>query len=377
MTRAPIALAAIFMAGCYDAPRPECGFRCGPSAACPDDYTCASDSRCHRNGAPPDMVCESPDAMPPPDAYSPRVVFTNPTAGAMVDPATTIEVGFDVDVVRVTSLSFKVSITSTSMPVIGVVNYDPPTRRATFDANGLPQNAELLVRLTDDISDPESNRSLMPTSFTFRTGSDTTAPAILATNPATGSMNAPVVSSVSFAFSEDVSNANGTTVSVSDSLGPIAGTVNYFPAIQTAVFAPQDQLEPNHPYTGRVTTGVTDLSGNALATTFTMTFSTGADTFAPNVRVSAPANGDTNVPVNSNIVVTFDEPVGNVTATSFQVNGGAITGTLTPSNNNKVWTFDPASDLPAGSTITVSLSAAIEDLSGNTLTATSYSFTTM
>ncbi|HET9625505.1 MAG TPA: hypothetical protein VFP84_29260 [Kofleriaceae bacterium] len=54
------------LAACYDVPEPDCGFVCGPDdrgtghTACPDDYTCAADHRCHRNGAPANLVCASP-----------------------------------------------------------------------------------------------------------------------------------------------------------------------------------------------------------------------------------------------------------------------------------------------------------------------------
>jgi hypothetical protein len=47
---------------CYDVPAPDCGFVCGPADACPDGYTCANDHRCHRNGAPADLMCSPPDA---------------------------------------------------------------------------------------------------------------------------------------------------------------------------------------------------------------------------------------------------------------------------------------------------------------------------
>lgn len=57
-------VSALWLA-CYDAPRPDCGFRCGPDAACPADYTCsARDGRCHRDGAPENLVCAPPDAAP-------------------------------------------------------------------------------------------------------------------------------------------------------------------------------------------------------------------------------------------------------------------------------------------------------------------------
>nr|HEX4314857.1 hypothetical protein [Kofleriaceae bacterium] len=52
-----IALAALAATGCYSTFEPACGFLCGTGGACPDDYTCATDSVCHRNGSPADLVC--------------------------------------------------------------------------------------------------------------------------------------------------------------------------------------------------------------------------------------------------------------------------------------------------------------------------------
>ncbi|HEX4418936.1 MAG TPA: hypothetical protein VH165_13585 [Kofleriaceae bacterium] len=65
-----LALGGAVMIACYDIPRPDCGFLCGPDNACPDDYTCADDHRCHRNGAPAGLICPTPDAAAdgPPDA---------------------------------------------------------------------------------------------------------------------------------------------------------------------------------------------------------------------------------------------------------------------------------------------------------------------
>jgi hypothetical protein len=61
------------LAGCYNKFEPACGFRCGPAGACPDDYTCAPDDNCHKNGTPSAMLCgidAAVDAPPdaPPDA---------------------------------------------------------------------------------------------------------------------------------------------------------------------------------------------------------------------------------------------------------------------------------------------------------------------
>jgi len=53
------------IAACYEVPRPDCGFVCGPGGACPDGYACASDHTCHRNGTPDSLVCGHPDAAVP------------------------------------------------------------------------------------------------------------------------------------------------------------------------------------------------------------------------------------------------------------------------------------------------------------------------
>lgn len=74
--RALLVLGALF-SGCYDVPKPDCGFVCGPDSACPDEYTCADDHRCHRDGTPSTLVCAPPDAAvvdgppEPPDAAAP------------------------------------------------------------------------------------------------------------------------------------------------------------------------------------------------------------------------------------------------------------------------------------------------------------------
>jgi len=89
-----VGLAGAIIVACYDVPRPDCGFVCGPDSACPDGYTCADDHYCHRAGAPLDLVCSQPDAALPIDAARDAMIDAG---GGMTDAAidAAIDAGID------------------------------------------------------------------------------------------------------------------------------------------------------------------------------------------------------------------------------------------------------------------------------------------
>jgi predicted extracellular nuclease len=83
----------------------------------------------------------------------------------------------------------------------------------------------------------------------------------------------------------------------------------------------------------------------------------------PTVTAVTPPNGATNVPVSSNVVITFSEPV-NVNGDWFSLACGT-SGTRTPGANNvtvtggpTVFTLDPDSDFAQGETCTLTVFAA-------------------
>ena len=57
-----VVLAGAIIVACYEIPKPDCGFLCGPGGACPEGYTCGDNQRCRRVGAPTPLVCPNPDA---------------------------------------------------------------------------------------------------------------------------------------------------------------------------------------------------------------------------------------------------------------------------------------------------------------------------
>ena len=55
------------LSACYETPRPECAFQCGPTGTCPDGYACRADGWCKREGVPSDFDCGELEADAEPD----------------------------------------------------------------------------------------------------------------------------------------------------------------------------------------------------------------------------------------------------------------------------------------------------------------------
>jgi hypothetical protein len=212
---------------------------------------------------------------------------------------------------------------------------------------------------------------------------DRTAPTVTATNPGAGATNVARDAAVSATFSEELASSSVTssTFTLTPAGGAaIAGTVALVTGNTTATFTPSSPLAFGTTYTARLTTGVTDVAGNALPQAHTWTFTTVANA-APTVTATTPAAGASNVARNTTITATFSEPIApaSVTATTFQVSpaqGAAITGTLAV--NGAVVTFTPAAPLLFDTTYNVVLSTGITDVDGASLaSAHTWSFRTL
>jgi hypothetical protein len=210
--------------------------------------------------------------------------------------------------------------------------------------------------------------------WTFTTGAaaDTTAPTVTFSVPADGDTGAAINKKITATFSEAVDPLTITTTTFTvtgPGVTPVAGTVVYAGA--TATFTPTGGLAANTTYTATITNGAEDLAGNALASDYVWTFTTGAapDTTAPTVSLTAPADGETGVLTNKKITATFSEamdPLTISTATFTTLSGAtAVSGTVTYSGVTAV--FTPATDLAADTSYIVTITTGAEDLAGNPL----------
>ncbi len=381
--------ACLAMVGCYTVPKPDCGFFCGSGGACPEDYTCSTaDNRCHLDGSGPQM-CATHDAGPidaldaPGDVaidgnVAPTVVGKTPADSASgVSVATTVTATFSEEVFGVNPSTFTLKQGATV--IAASVTYTPGQHLAVLDpTDQLAANTTYTATLSTSIGDVDGV-GIPATTWTFTTGLDMVGPSVSLTNPASGGTLVSVIANVTAQFDEPVVGITTTTFTLKNGAAAIPGTTSYAAATKTAKFTPDAQLPGGVVLTATLTAGITDTVANALAgAPMTWSFTTDADDISPSLQSSTPTSGAINVSTGTTITAVFDEPVTNVTLTSFTVNdGAAVTGTLTNTMGGRSWTFTPTAALPAGVTVTASLSTAITDAAGNPLLApVSITFTT-
>lgn len=218
-----------------------------------------------------------------------------------------------------------------------------------------------------------AGNALPPQTLTFRTEAapDTTPPTIVRTLPASNSTGVAVTSPLVVTFSEpmDRDSVQLATTPVT-AVAPLAFAVND----SEVTLTPLADLTPNTSYT--LTVRGSDVSGNALAQQ-TITFTTEAprDTTAPALTSSTPSSAQTNVATNTRLSLTFSEPVAEASLV-VTLSPSAITlGEPTFSSSGRTATFTtPSADFTASRSYTVTVEA--DDLAGNALPPTSFTFTT-
>jgi hypothetical protein len=311
-----------------------------------------------------------------PDVTAPMVSSTDPAnlaTGVALNKKIAATFSEVMDPLTITTATFSVTGPG-STPVLGTVTYVGTT--ATFTPNSnLAPNSIFTATITTGARDLAGNALASNFTWIFTTGTtqDVTAPTVTFIDPANFATGVALNKKVSAAFSEamDPLTINTSTVTLTaPGLVPVLGTVAYVGT--TVTFTPTSNLAPNTTFIATITTGVKDLAGNALATNFTWSFTTGAtpDTTAPTVSFTDPANGDTGIALNKKVAVAFSESMDPLTITtaSFTLNGpgsNSVLGTVTYVGATA--TFTPNSNLIASTVYTATITTGAKDLAGNAL----------
>ena len=219
-----------------------------------------------------------------PDTTPPTVIATEPPNGATGvwrNRAVTATFSEPMRVETLTGDTFALTADGAG-PIAGAVVYTGET--AVFrPAEDLPGSTAFTAVVRGTVQDLAGNAMGADHVWRFTTGTlpDTTAPWVVSTRPPDGATNVARNATISATFSEAMDPATLTTETVTTftllgpDRAPVAGTVGYDPTSFIATFVPAGLLEPNTAYLARVTTGATDLAGNALAADHEWTFRAG------------------------------------------------------------------------------------------------------
>lgn len=218
-------------------------------------------------------------------------------------------------------------------------------------------------------------------SFTTGAAPDLIKPTVRSTVPLANATTVMIDSKLSAQFSEAMNPATITTKTFTVKQGntTVPGTVSYSGV--TALFTPAADLSSSTVYSAAITTGATDLAGNAVERDHVWNFTTGAaaDLIKPTVTSLKPADSAIKVAVNSSVTAIFSEAMNPLTISTktFSMQQGAtvVPGTVTYSGVTAV--FTPTKNLAAKTTYTATITTGAKDLAGNALVRTSvWSFTT-
>lgn len=232
----------------------------------------------------------------PPDTTAPSVISTTPSNMSTAVPTNTkISAAFSKAVVAasITTANFVVTGPGTT-PVAGTVSYDGPPNRVIFTPSTvLAANTLFSVTLAAGIPDFSGNVTASASAWSFTTGAipDTAAPFVVSTMPANGATGVPVNRPITATFNKamDASTITSTTFFIQQGSTNVPGTLTY--AGTTSTFTPSSSLALSTTFTGTITTLVTDLAGNELASTFTWSFTTGTMASAGPAPIPLGASG--------------------------------------------------------------------------------------
>jgi Ice-binding-like/Bacterial Ig-like domain len=322
----------------------------------------------------------------------PAVLATVPANGATAVPvAQAITATFNKAMSATTINTSTYTVTGPGgASVTGTVTYSGTM--ATFTpAAPLAASTLYTATIASGAKDPVGKGLASNFVWTFTTG---TIPTVTSTNPLNGAINLPINRKITATFSEAMNPstviAPGTfTVAVAGVGGAaVPGTVTYVAATNTAMFAPTANLLTSTQYTATINTSAQSAAGNALASNFVWSFTTGktADTTPPTVIVTNPASVAIGVATNQKITATFSKVLDSATITASGtftvavagVGGAAVPGTVGYAGSTA--TFTPTANLAPNTQFTATITNAAKDLSGNALVAGAvpnpWSFTT-
>jgi len=301
----------------------------------------------------------------------PTVISKEPDDGAVdvpVDTNITVEFSEPMDTAN-TETAFSLDT------VVGTFSWSAGDTILTFDpTDDLLSETTYNATITGDATDKDGNPLQdAPVEWSFTT-EDITPPTVISKDPDDGAVDVPVGTNITVTFSEPMDTANTETAF---SLDSVVGAFSWSAGDTILTFDPTDDLLSETIYNATITGDATDKDGNPLQDAPVEWSFTTEDITSPTVISKDPDDGDENVPVGTNITVTFSEPM-NTANTEFAFSLDSVVGTFSWSAGDTILTFDPDDDLLPETTYAAAITDAATDKTGNPLqdAPVEWSFTT-
>jgi uncharacterized protein (AIM24 family) len=298
----------------------------------------------------------------------PVVISTDPVNNAVNVPLSKIITATFSKAMDVSTLnSSTVTIKNGLIPVSGVITYFGNIVTFTPTSPLLPSTL-YTGTITSAVKDATGNNLANNYTWSFTTGA---LPYIVSTDPLNSATNVPLDKVISATFSKamDPLTFNNTTFTVKKGAVNVAGSVTYFG--MKGSFIPNSNLDPNTVYTATITNGVKDATGNAMASSYTWSFTTGSlpDIIRPTVVLTSPLSNAVNVALGANITATFSELMDNTSINNltFTVKKGLVSVAGLVTYSGLMATFNPNANLESGTTYRATITTGAKDIAGNTL----------
>jgi ice-binding like protein/Big-like domain-containing protein len=327
---------------------------------------------------------------------SPQVTYTINANGATNVPVNTKAGAFfttEMDPGTINTSTFILKQGAT--PVAGEVTYNG--LGAVFTPlNNLTPYTTYTATITSQARDLAGNSLAKDYVWSWTTGAvlDTTLPKVIHTVNADGATNVFINTKIIATFSKvmDPSTITAANFTFMQGSTPVPGKVTYLGL--SLIFTPTNLLAANTRYTATITTGVKDLAGNALPSSFVWSWTTGSrlNTATPQILFTTPnitpVTAKTVSLVTPNISLgvltasaTFSEPMDPLTITTltFSLNQGTtpVPGTVIYNPLSLTASFIPTNNLAPNTTYTATVTTGVRNIAGTPLaSSTVWSFTT-
>ena len=203
-----------------------------------------------------------------------------------------------------------------------------------------------------------------------------TVPTVLSSNPANSAIDVPIGAGPAVTFSEamdaDWINDSHVELFPEGSASHVAATVAYNATDHRATLQPTLPLLYGTTYDLRVDKNVKDLAGHIMAADFEASFTT-VSPAAPHWTVRTPDAGSTDQPLGTNVTVVFDQNMNAATISdanlSLKKSGVAapLAATVSYSVATRTAILDPSVDLEADTVYEVTLTTAVQNLTGQSV----------